>query len=102
MVLIDCDSPEGDAQRIAGALRELEREQERSYCPIIALSPSAGNEYLQRCFDAGIDGVLTKPIEQAKLQQMIELWCEVPLAPRLSRVRNLSRRRRNCTRNSTA
>lgn len=81
MVLIDCDSPEGDAQRMTGALRELEREQERSYCPIIALSPSAGNEYLQRCFDAGIDGVLTKPIEQAKLQQMIELWCEVPQAP---------------------
>lgn len=81
MVLIDSDSPEGHAEHMASALRESELEQERSYCPIIALSQFGGNEYLQRCFDAGMDGVLTKPIQQAMLQQMIELWCEVTAAP---------------------
>lgn len=84
MVLIACDSPESD-ERMAGAFRQLEREHERSYCPIIAVSTVAGNEYLQRCFDAGLDGVMTKPIQLAKLQQMIELWCELPQAPPVER-----------------
>lgn len=84
MVLIDCDSPEGDAERMVSAFRESQLQQERSYCPIIALSQFSGNEYLQRCFDAGMDGVLSKPLQQAMLQQMIELWCEVTPAPQVA------------------
>ena len=84
MVLIDCDSPEGDAEGMVSAFRESQLQQERSYCPIIALSQFSGNEYLQRCFDAGMDGVLSKPLQQAMLQQMIELWCEVTPAPQVA------------------
>ncbi len=84
MVLIDCDSPEGDAEGMVSAFRESQLQQERSYCPIIALSQFSGNEYLQRCFDAGMDGVLSKPVQQAMLQQMIELWCEVTPAPQVA------------------
>lgn len=84
MVLIDCDSPEGHAERMVSAFRESQLQQERSYCPIIALSQFSGNEYLQRCFDAGMDGVLSKPLQQAMLQQMIELWCEVTPAPQVA------------------
>ncbi|WP_432755605.1 ATP-binding protein [Pseudomonas sp. WMBT8] len=84
MVLIDCDSPEGDAERMVSAFRESQLQQERSYCPIIALSQFSGNEYLQRCFDAGMDGVLSKPLQQVMLQQMIELWCEVTPAPQVA------------------
>ncbi|WP_271043233.1 ATP-binding protein [Pseudomonas sp. VB3] len=73
MVLLEGDLPDSAAERLAAALREVEQ----FHCPIVALSQIAGNEYLEHCFDAGFDGVLTKPIQSAKLQQMIELWCDV-------------------------
>ncbi|MBK5441465.1 transporter substrate-binding domain-containing protein [Pseudomonas sp. TH32] len=80
LVLMDCDLPEADGYNLAGEFRELERQQQRTYCPIIGVSQFAGNEHLARCFDAGMDGALSKPIHQAPLQQTIELWCEVILA----------------------
>lgn len=77
MVLLEGDLPDGAVERLAGEIREVEQ----SHCPIVALSQFGGNEYLEQCFDAGFDGVLTKPIQSAKLQQMIELWCEVSPQP---------------------
>jgi two-component system sensor histidine kinase EvgS len=82
LILMDYDLPDGDVQSLARAFRELEHEQQRPYCPIVAMSRLAtDDELLERCFDAGIDGLLNKPINRTKLQQMIELWCEVLLAP---------------------
>lgn len=81
MVLVNCDLPDGDGYSLAGALRELELEQQRPYCPIIGLSVLSDSDELERCFDVGIDGVLNPPISQVKLRQMIELWCDVSLAP---------------------
>lgn len=79
LVLMDCDLPEGDGYNLAGEFRELERQQLRTYCPIIAVSRLSGNEHLEVCFDAGMDGALGKPVHQGSLQQTIELWCEVTL-----------------------
>ncbi|WP_242627491.1 ATP-binding protein [Pseudomonas mucidolens] len=83
MVLMSCDLPDDDGYSLAGALRELEYEQQRRYCPIVAMSQVASNEQLERCFDAGIDGLLNRPVSQVKLQQMIELWCDVSQVPEL-------------------
>lgn len=80
MVLMSCDSPENDGYRLAGALRQLESEQQRSVCPIVGMSTCIDNEHLERCFDVGMDGLLNIPVSQGKLQQMIELWCGVSLS----------------------
>lgn len=80
LVLMDCDLPEAEGYNLAGEFREIERQQRRTYCPIIGVSRFNGNEHLERCFDAGMDGALSKPIHQNPLQQTIELWCEVILA----------------------
>jgi two-component system sensor histidine kinase EvgS len=77
MVLINCDSPDSDGYSLAEAFRELEHEQQRAYCPIVGMSVFSDNDELERCFDAGVDGLLNPPISQIKLQQMIELWCDV-------------------------
>ncbi|MDD2047802.1 ATP-binding protein [Pseudomonas putida] len=81
LVLMDCDLPDQDGYSLAAEFRELEQSLERTYCPIIAISALTGNEHLERCFDAGMDGVLSKPIRLAKLQEVIELWCDLPLVP---------------------
>ncbi|MFO2463023.1 transporter substrate-binding domain-containing protein [Pseudomonas sp. 15FMM2] len=81
MVLINCDFPDGDGYRLAGAVRESEHEQQRQYCPIVGMSQLADNDHLERCFDAGMDALLSQPVSQVKLQQMIELWCGVSLQP---------------------
>ena len=77
LVLID----EHQAFNLSGPLRDVERQQQRGHCPIIAMSQVTGNDYLERCFEAGLDGVLSKPVCQDKLQQMIELWCDQVLIP---------------------
>lgn len=78
LVLMDCDLPDQDGYNLASEFRELEQSLQRTYCPIIAISALTGNEHLERCFDAGMDGVLSKPIRLGKLQEVIELWCDVP------------------------
>ncbi|MDX9663754.1 ATP-binding protein [Pseudomonas sp. P5_152] len=83
MVLINCDSPDSDGYHLAETFRELEHEQQRGYCPIVGMSAFSDNDHLVRCFDVGIDGLLTLPIGRVKLQQMIELWCEASLAPQV-------------------
>ena len=82
LVLMDCDLPDCDGYSLARKFRGLEQEQQWAHCPIIAISALTGNEHLERCFDAGMDGVLSKPIRLAKLQDMLELWCDVTLVPR--------------------
>lgn len=77
LVLLD----EHQAFNLSGALRDAERQQQRGHCPIIAMSQVTGNNFLERCFEAGLDGVLSKPVRQDKLQQMIELWCDQVLIP---------------------
>ncbi|OPB05458.1 histidine kinase [Pseudomonas synxantha] len=77
LVLID----EHQAFNLSGPMRDVERQQQRGHCPIIAMSQVTGNDYLERCFEAGLDGVLSKPVRQDKLQQMIELWCDQVLIP---------------------
>lgn len=79
LVLMDCDLPDQDGYCLAAEFRELEQSLKRAYCPIIAISALTGNEHLERCFDAGMDGVLSKPISLGKLQEVIELWCDVPM-----------------------
>lgn len=80
LVLMDCDLPDRDGYSLACEFRDMELDRLRAYCPIIAISALTGNEHLERCFDAGMDGVLSKPIRLFKLQEVIELWCDVTLA----------------------
>lgn len=75
LVLVDCDALDLDG--LALDIRELEQNLHRAYCPIIALSTLKGSEHLERYFDAGMDGVLGKPTRSTKLQELIELWCDV-------------------------
>jgi two-component system sensor histidine kinase EvgS len=85
LILMDCDLPDIDGYALTAKLRQIESESGQPNCPIIAISASTGSQHEARCFDAGMDGILSKPIRMGKLQDTIELWCgvvleELPLA----------------------
>lgn len=77
LVLLDCDLPDRSGYVVAAEMRVLEDGLSRQRCPIVAISASTGNEHAARCFEAGMDGMLSKPIQLAKLKTTIELWCDV-------------------------
>ncbi|MCC7697804.1 ATP-binding protein [Janthinobacterium sp. EB271-G4-7A] len=79
LVLMDCDLPDIDGYSLTVEWRRREADLEQARCPVIAISASTGTDHAERCFEAGMDGILSKPIRLAKLQDIVELWCDVTL-----------------------
>ena len=55
------------------ATRRLKDHPETRHIPIIALTAQSTSEDLRRCFDAGCDAFMTKPIQFAQLFTKIEM-----------------------------
>jgi signal transduction histidine kinase/CheY-like chemotaxis protein len=70
VVLMDCQMPEMDGYEATRELRRRELEQGR-HTPVIALTASAFREDRARCLDAGMDDVVTKPIDTKALLHML-------------------------------
>lgn len=80
LILMDCDLPDQDGYSLVQGLRLFELQLGRTRCPIVAISALTGDQHLQRCLDAGMDAVLSKPIRLGQLGEVIESWCSVKLA----------------------
>jgi CheY-like chemotaxis protein len=70
-ILMDCQMPVMDGHAATAELRVLERETERPRAFIVALTADATSENRQRCFESGMDAVMTKPISQARLHDLV-------------------------------
>jgi len=70
-VLMDCQMPVMDGHAATTELRALERASGRPRAFVVALTADATTENRQRCFDVGMDAVMTKPISQARLRDLI-------------------------------
>ncbi|MFY3630770.1 response regulator [Achromobacter xylosoxidans] len=77
VVLMDCDLPDTDGYTLARRFRIHESRSGRTTCAIIAISALTGSDHASRCLEAGMDGVLSKPIRLEKLRSTIETWCTV-------------------------
>jgi signal transduction histidine kinase/ligand-binding sensor domain-containing protein/CheY-like chemotaxis protein len=71
VVLMDCQMPEMDGYEAAAAIRRLESENSRTRVLIVALTAHAGSADRDRCFDAGMDVYVTKPISIDRLRQVL-------------------------------
>ena len=70
LVLMDVQMPILDG---LAATREIrERTSGRTRTPIVALTASAMTGEVERCLQAGMDGLLTKPLEEARLREVLE------------------------------
>lgn len=77
LVLMDCRMPELDGFDATREIRRIEalREEMGAACiPIIAVTAGAMQEEMDRCLDAGMNEVLTKPLRAEDLHQTIDRW----------------------------
>ena len=70
-ILMDCQMPVMDGHTAASELRALERAAAQRPTFIIALTADATAENRRRCIEAGMNEVVTKPISQARLRNII-------------------------------
>ncbi len=70
LVLMDIQMPVMDGYTATRQIRDLEGAQRRT--PIIALTADAMSGQLERCLQAGMDGLLTKPLEPERLHEVLE------------------------------
>jgi CheY-like chemotaxis protein len=70
-VLMDCEMPEMDGYEATQEIRRLEQTTTR-HLPIIALTGHASSEDQQKCRQAGMDDVVTKPMSLPTLRAKLE------------------------------
>jgi signal transduction histidine kinase len=72
LILMDVQMPTMDGPTTARRIRELERACGRAPTPIIALTANVMDHQTAAYLEAGMDGVVAKPIDAARLFEAIE------------------------------
>ena len=73
LVLMDLHMPVMDGYEATRRIRGRERER-GGHLPIVALTADALSGDRERCLDAGMDDVVTKPVSTAMLAAVVERW----------------------------
>ncbi len=74
LIFMDCRMPEMDGYDATKAIRALEKEDNQSPMPIIALTANATNDDRKLCEQAGMDDVVTKPFIKTDLSTCLQQW----------------------------
>jgi PAS domain S-box-containing protein len=74
LILMDVQMPEMDGFEATGHIRELEKNG--GHIPIIAMTAHAMKGDDQRCFDAGMDDYISKPVKPEVLFETISKWTD--------------------------
>ncbi|WP_038223110.1 response regulator [Vibrio mediterranei] len=67
VILMDCMMPIKDGFHATQDIRSYEKEHGLNPTPIIALTASVVDDDIQKCFDAGMDAYVPKPVRREKL-----------------------------------
>lgn len=74
LIITDCHMPQMSGYELASSIRDLERQAGVGRIPIIAWTANVLAEEEERCAEAGMDDVLTKPTELALLRDTLLKW----------------------------
>ncbi|HBX37068.1 MAG TPA: hybrid sensor histidine kinase/response regulator, partial [Pseudohongiella sp.] len=74
LILLDCQMPVMDGYAATAQIRQLSGPR----TPIVAITASALEQDKQRCLQADMDDVLTKPFSKRELLRLIERWTATP------------------------
>jgi CheY-like chemotaxis protein len=74
VVLMDCQMPRVDGYEATRRIRRLEEEEGRRRTPIVALTASVMHEDAERTREAGMDDFMPKPVDPARLQEVLRRW----------------------------
>ena len=74
-ILLDCQMPIMDGYATARTVRRLEAEGKRpARIPIVAMTANAMAGDREKCLAAGMDDYMSKPLNRALLEQMLQKW----------------------------
>jgi two-component system, sensor histidine kinase and response regulator len=74
LVLMDCMMPDVDGFQATSEIRRIEGETGLPRTPVIALTAAAMPEDRKKCFAAGMDDYVSKPVRRAHLAAALERW----------------------------
>lgn len=79
LVLMDCLMPKMDGFQATRGIREREAQRAGTYSrssriPIVAMTANASEQDRDRCFEAGMDDFLPKPVTLERLRALLEKW----------------------------
>ncbi|MFN8693625.1 MAG: ATP-binding protein, partial [Holosporales bacterium] len=74
LILMDCQMPEMDGYEATELIRSFETQNKRIKTPIIALTAHAMTGDKDKCFEAGMDDYLSKPLRRADLESLLHKW----------------------------
>lgn len=76
------------------ATREIRRIEQNKRTPIIALSAETVKEEIDKCYAAGMDAYVSKPVVLSNFVQILDKWCS-PLNPNSPVEENLEKSKHN-------
>lgn len=74
LVLMDIRMPEMDGIEASKIIRQYEKEQNVPPTPIVALTAQIFREENEKCMEAGMDYIITKPINISKLIKLVNIY----------------------------
>lgn len=74
MIFMDCMMPVMDGFTATKKIRKEERERNMEQTPIIALTANISQSDKDKCFKAGMDDFLSKPIQKELVEKIIDKW----------------------------
>jgi CheY-like chemotaxis protein/HPt (histidine-containing phosphotransfer) domain-containing protein len=78
IVITDCNMPEMDGYELSRSVRGIEGAEGRKRTPISACTANALGGEAERCFEAGMDDYLVKPVELSKVLEKLDRWLPIP------------------------
>ena len=78
VVLMDCQMPEMDGYEATQEIRVRESVTRRRRLPIVAMTANAMAGDRERCFEAGMDDYLAKPLDLGQLAEVLTKWVKAP------------------------
>lgn len=71
IILMDCEMPEMDGFEASSRIRDVELKTGASPVPIFALTAHSADDVRDRCFESGMNSIVTKPIRQEALSSLL-------------------------------
>ncbi len=81
LLLLDCEMPEMDGYETARRIRDPRTGARNPLIPIVALTADAIAGDREKCFQAGMNDYLAKPVEPRHLAEVLGKWLAAPVAP---------------------